>query len=192
MLIGKLRMGIVQTVFFFFASLLFAFSAILFGMFFFAPVHETGHVFGALLVGEKILHIDWWHSVQLIASSDWRDVVVGFMGGFTSCVSASLVYIVPAQILKVLRRRRFPFLGVSEMMGELSLLAVKVTLMVVASTEFVFAVLEGFFPSFYSQFTSPKNPYVFFMVWIFSLLSLFLQLQRLIKNGTEALFFKTA
>ena len=59
---------------------------------FISPIHEGGHLLACLALGIKVVRVNW-AGVEFVSVSDWRQNVVGLIGGLSAAFFLCLVYV---------------------------------------------------------------------------------------------------
>ncbi len=138
----------------FFWSALFVTCVVsLFDLLLISPIHEGGHLLGCSILGIKVLRLTWT-GVKFVPVSDWRQNVVGSMGGITAAVVVCLIYVLLTHSRLSRMVSKFPMLT----------RAILVTDIMVQITS---AVLEGSSLPMYHQVFG-LVPFAFVITWGFS------------------------
>lgn len=145
--------------------------AFVFDYFFIDPIHEGGHLLACWALGIKVVRVDWTR-VEFVSVSDWRQNVVGFIGGLSAALFLCVIYVLLSSLLSVLNTRAAHNLRFSRMVSDFSLLA-KATVM----TDIVFQIsggmLEGISLPMYHQVFGAFTSFV--IAWGCACFSLFWQ-----------------
>jgi hypothetical protein len=157
-------------------ALFLPFIVVAFEWFIFSPIHEYGHVLACQALGVHVVraeraYVEWWS-----ASADWRENIIGFMGGFVAALVLCLIYVPVTIVFNRLGKLTAPHRRLHRLIRGSSAL-VKAGVMVDILTQAMAALLEGSSNSVYRQVIS--MPFIYVVTWAFSWLCLFWQLRKL-------------
>ncbi len=135
-----------------------------------SPTHEGSHLLGCLVFGIKPIRLTWT-GVEFIPVSDWRQNVVGFMGGFSGVLFLYSIYVLLGPVFSILKMRAAHRLRLSEIVSAFSILAraIAVTDIMVQITA---GILEGSSLLIYHKVFGSMI-FASVITWGFSCLSLF-------------------
>jgi hypothetical protein len=143
------------------------------------PIHEHGHLLGCWIFGLKVIKVTW-SSVEFIPVHDWRDNIVGFMGGLFGASFSLLVYLLLSVMFKLLDWRVRYRVRLSVSVANFFVVA-KSVVMADILMDIIAGIFEGSSLSLYHQVFG-TTVYVLSIAFAFSCLSLFWQSRELLKK----------
>ena len=151
-----------------------------------SPIHELGHVAAAVLLGIRIIRIEWT-KVRFITTNDWRENVLGYSGGLFATFFLVLLYLVVKRAKLLLLKR--------EMRVKLKrrLVVAVIMLQIIILTDLMMqltaSILEGSVREIYFALCA-NIPILFIINMIFTGVSVFIYLVRMDESTMELLSVK--
>lgn len=151
-----------------------------------SPIHELGHATAAVLLGIRIIRIEW-SEVQYVTTNDWRENVAGYSGGLFATVFLVLLYMIIKRTKLVLVRR--------EMRAKLKRRLAGITIMLQTilladiMMQLTSSVFEGSIHDVYTELGA-NIPALFTIIMISTGISVFICLVRMDESTTELLSVK--
>jgi hypothetical protein len=167
-------------------TILFSLSVIGFDGAVSSPIHEVGHAVAAVLLGVRVIRVEW-SQIEIVRSNDWRDNVVYYSGGLFATFFLLFLYL-------ILKKAKTVFLK-KEMRVTLKQRLVAMTTMLQTITlsdlmlQLTTSILEGSIKDFYDDLTR-NITIMFIIVMIFTSISMYIHLVRMDQSTIELFSIK--
>jgi len=145
-----------------------------------SPIHELGHATAAVLLGIRIIRIEWG-SVQYVVTNDWRENVVGYSGGLFATSVLVLLYVIIKRAKLLLEKREIRAKLKRRLVG--ATIVLQMVVIADAIAQLTISVLEG---SFYDAYIALGLVPLFTMIMIFTGASFFIYLVKMDESTTES------
>lgn len=140
-----------------------------------SPIHESGHLLGCWALGVRVVKVEWTRT-EFVPVFDWRENVIGFMGGFWAALLQCSVYFVIGSIFRALSRRSSYSARLQGIVTNFSVI-IEAAIMTDILAQITGGIFEGASLTIYRQ-TFGNGAFAFTVAVVFAVFSLFLQLRK--------------